>query len=622
MSDFLQSIFHPAMVCLGWALVHVLWQGVVIAAALEVALVCAGGRNAQVRYFLCGAALVAMPVCFLVTFWQLSHEISGSGAPTTAISAEMDSSSSALPLTRGSIPVAEDETSEDFVMRSSSTWDWNRVMQGLAAVWLGGVVLLSGRKAGGLLLLWRWRRNGTADPDDEMSDLFQRACGTIGVDPQRVCLKISELVRVPMTMGWWRPIVLFPACLLSGLSAGEIELLLAHELAHIRRCDYLVNLVQAVIETLFFYHPVTWWISRRMRQERENCCDDLVARNSGEALAYAKVLLRLETMQSPGAELVVAASGGVLRQRIERLLGDPARGLAGGVSILLVLVLFGAASAFSFARAQGVLVPRAVSAVVVTETKELEGDVGRLYHAMVYTQTSAEPPKEMTWQFIADMSNNSFPVTGGTVSLPQGSAWATNSVAVVQPGLLVGAHYLYVQRFKAEAELMAQFPNGQYTFNIRATGAPLYKVPVSFTGTVPYPLQAPVITNTTWDAGVLVLDPTSAVINYTNYPGATLTWEIVIPGDHYIMSAGGGGTALGSLDLTGLLNYGQTYVAQLRFINRDKSSTASDPNWPKDYGYSTMMARIVEFIIKTPSGHTSLDLSGKQNRVAAIRDDK
>jgi hypothetical protein len=110
-----------------------------------------------------------------------------------------------------------------------------------------------------------------------------------------------------------------------------------------------------------------------------------------------------------------------------------------------------------------------------------------------------------------------------------------------------------------------------------------------------------VITNTTWNSGALVLNPQSAIINFTNYPGATLTWEIVIPGKTYIMSAGGGGTSLGSLNLTGMLSYGQTYVAQLRFINRDRSSTASDPAAPKDYGYATMMARIVEFTIKTPA---------------------
>jgi hypothetical protein len=253
-----------------------------------------------------------------------------------------------------------------------------------------------------------------------------------------------------------------------------------------------------------------------------------------------------------------------------------------------------------------------VPSVTGAESRELEGDVGRLYHAIVYTQTSAEAPKlgPTSYQFIADMSNTQFPVTSSLVSLPAGSAWGTNPVAVATPNSLFGAHYLFVQGFKSEADLMANFPNGSYVFNVQSggSGAAAYKVPVGFKGSVPYPTIAPVITNTTWDSGSLVLDPASAVINFTNYPGATLTWEIFIPGRTYIMSAGGGGTSMGSLGLSGLLDYGQTYEAQLRFINRDMSSAVNDPNLPKDYGYSTMVAQIVEFKIRTPAGHASAAL--------------
>ena len=254
----------------------------------------------------------------------------------------------------------------------------------------------------------------------------------------------------------------------------------------------------------------------------------------------------------------------------------------------------------------------AVSPKAATETRELEGDVGRLYHAIVYAQTSVEAPKlgPDSYQLIADMSNTQFPVTSSLVSLPAGSAWATNPVAVAKPDSLRGAHYLFAQGFKSEGELMSNFPNGLYAFNVQSggSGAAAYKAPVLFTGSVPYPPIAPVITNTTWDSGSLVLDPASAVINFTTYPGATLTWEIFIPGPRYIMSAGGGGTSLGALNLTGMLSYGQTYEAQLRFINRDKSLTVSDPNLPKDYGYSTMVAQIVEFKIRTPQGNASAAL--------------
>jgi beta-lactamase regulating signal transducer with metallopeptidase domain len=598
------TLARPVFLDLGWALAHLLWQGVLIAAALELALILAGRRNARIRYFLCGLALASMPVCFAVTFAQSGREAPPPLAPAAVPASSPASSATTLRASVNNVVVPARKASGDFVLRAFTSWNWNRCMPFIAAAWLTGVLLLGGRKAGGFYLLRRWRRTGITEPNGTMLELFDHACQKIGIDPRRICLKISDLVRVPMTMGWWRPVVLFPACLLSDLGAEEIELLLAHELAHIRRWDYLANLLQVVVETLFFHQPLTWWISHRMRQERENCCDDLVARSPNETLVYAKALLRLETMRSPGAGLVVAASGGVLRRRIERLAGNPTPGMGGGFYILLVMLLFGAVADISFARAQPPLIQPVVSPVIVTQTREFDGDIGRLYHAMVYTQTSVEPPplNPTSWQFIADMSNNTFPVTGGTVSLPSGSAWTVNPVAVVKPGQLVGAHYLYVQGFKSESELLSSFPYGEYTFNIQP-GAPAAPctVPVAFTGTVPYPPMAPVITNTTWNSGALVLNPQSAIINFTNYPGATLTWEIVIPGKTYIMSAGGGGTSLGSLNLTGMLSYGQTYVAQLRFINRDRSSTASDPAAPKDYGYATMMARIVEFTIKTPA---------------------
>ena len=213
----------------------------------------------------------------------------------------------------------------------------------MVAGWLAGVIILAVRRAGGFVVLWRLRRRGVSAPTDDVLVLFKQACGKIGIDPRLVCLKISDLVQVPMTMGWVRPIVLFPAALLTGLSTGEIELLLAHELAHIRRYDYLVNLLQAVVETLFFYHPAVWWISRRMRQERENACDDMVAAGSTEALAYAKVLLRLETLRPPGGLLAPAATGGSLLQRVQRLAGDsspaPVMGLPGLITVTGILLL-------------------------------------------------------------------------------------------------------------------------------------------------------------------------------------------------------------------------------------------------------------------------------------------
>ena len=126
-----------------------------------------------------------------------------------------------------------------------------------------------------------------------------------------------------MVIGYVRPVILMPVGLLAGLPAGQVESILLHELAHIRRHDYLVNLMQIVVEGLVFYHPAVWWISGVIRAERENCCDDLVVATQGDALAYAAALTALEQNRGAVREAVLAATGGSLVKRVRRLLVQP-----------------------------------------------------------------------------------------------------------------------------------------------------------------------------------------------------------------------------------------------------------------------------------------------------------
>ena len=130
----------------------------------------------------------------------------------------------------------------------------------------------------------------------------------------------SAVAQTPAVIGWIRPVVLLPASALSGLEPGQIEALLAHELAHIRRHDYLVNLLQTAVETLLFYHPAVWWVGRQMRAERENCCDDLAVAVCGDALVYARALTELEQIRIAAPRLAMAANDGSLLNRVRRLL--------------------------------------------------------------------------------------------------------------------------------------------------------------------------------------------------------------------------------------------------------------------------------------------------------------
>jgi len=127
-----------------------------------------------------------------------------------------------------------------------------------------------------------------------------------------------------MVVGWIKPVILIPPAALLGLTAQQLELLVAHELAHIRRFDHAVNLCQIVVETLLFYHPVVRRISARIREERELCCDDLVVATSGEKLAYARALAEMEGLRSLAPRMSLAADGGQLVSRINRLVALPA----------------------------------------------------------------------------------------------------------------------------------------------------------------------------------------------------------------------------------------------------------------------------------------------------------
>ena len=161
-----------------------------------------------------------------------------------------------------------------------------------------------------------------------------------------ITLLESTLVDVPTVIGWLKPVVLLPASAVAALSPQQLEAILAHELAHIRRHDYLVNLLQTLVETVLFYHPAVWWLSRRIRIERENCCDDLAVSLCGDPVAYANALADLESLRSetaPTHHIAMAATGGALLQRVRRLLGAPSshsgRGpawLAGSVALLLI----------------------------------------------------------------------------------------------------------------------------------------------------------------------------------------------------------------------------------------------------------------------------------------------
>jgi HEAT repeat protein len=179
--------------------------------------------------------------------------------------------------------------------------------------------MLSVRLAHGWIAARRLRTHGTRATSASLHRMVERLATRLRVT-RPVQLLESLIVEVPAVIGALRPVILVPASAITGLTPQQIEVLLAHELAHVRRYDYLVNVVQCVIETLLFYHPAVWWVSRRVRDEREHCCDDLVVQVCGDAHLYASALVSMERIRSATPRLALAATGGSLLHRVRRLL--------------------------------------------------------------------------------------------------------------------------------------------------------------------------------------------------------------------------------------------------------------------------------------------------------------
>jgi beta-lactamase regulating signal transducer with metallopeptidase domain len=232
------------------------------------------------------------------------------------------------------------------------------VLPAIVIAWLIGVAVLVGRMAGGLWYVERVRRAALAAP----ASSWQAACLRLGERLRSSApVRVVESMRVdvPAVVGWLRPVILLPAAAVAHLSPEQVEAILAHELAHVVRHDYLVNVLQSVVETLLFFHPAAWWVSSRIRVEREHCCDEIAVEACGDAFLYARALAGLEAARVGDAGLALAATGGSLVDRIRRILREPVNDQprVAGWTITLVLTLAAAVGLSAAMQTPAVPVP-------------------------------------------------------------------------------------------------------------------------------------------------------------------------------------------------------------------------------------------------------------------------
>jgi beta-lactamase regulating signal transducer with metallopeptidase domain len=296
----------------GWTLIHFAWQGALLALVTAAAL--HRCRRPQVRYAVACGGLAAMIAVAAATALLAGGHGSWFSAPDGSLHAAAGARVEAGPQT------ARDESMPQ-PAHAAGALNLERLLRVLVAAWAAGVTLLTGRLAGGCWRVRRVRLSATA-----ARPAWQAASERLA---RRLHLGVafrvaeSRLVDAPAVIGWLRPLILLPVALASGLPPGQVEAVLAHELAHIRRRDYVVNLLQTATEALFFFHPGVWWVSARIREEREHCCDDAAVEAVGEVTAYAEALTALAAWHGRAARPSLGAADGSLLRRIRRLLGLP-----------------------------------------------------------------------------------------------------------------------------------------------------------------------------------------------------------------------------------------------------------------------------------------------------------
>jgi Zn-dependent protease with chaperone function len=308
--NFLQSFAAQGWIQhLGWTLIQFLWQGTVIAILFAgVRAFASRSITVHTRYILSCCVLGIMVAAPVVTFFVRPD---------------------APPLTSWPLPSSD---------------SWQAVLPWLVAAWFSGVLALSVRLIGGWRVTARLRSTGVRPAQPEWHQRLETLISRVGVS-RPVQLLVSPLVEVPTVVGWLKPVILAPVGALTGLPPDHVEALLAHELAHIRRYDYLVNMLQSVAEAVLFYHPAVWWISGQIRAERELCCDDLAVQASGDVVTYVHALAELESCRPVRSGSALAANGGSLLDRIRRLAGHkaplshalPGPGAAGAMALLWLL---------------------------------------------------------------------------------------------------------------------------------------------------------------------------------------------------------------------------------------------------------------------------------------------
>lgn len=303
-----ESLIHsPSLAALAITLIHFLWQGVLIAVVLKALLSLISYQKSQLRYALSSMAMLANLILPIITFFLVYD--TDFRQVTNFVHAQ---------------PLLD----QNFYLEktAANVWymEWLEYFPLITMVWFTVVTTLALKLIIELYNVNKLPLQGCTGVDIALQKRFDVLLVKVGLS-RKVALLLSNKTDVPMAIGWLKPVVLIPFSMLSGLTPQQLDMLLLHELAHIRRHDYLVNFLQTLVEILLFFHPAVNWVSKQMRNEREYCSDDVAVQHGGSSLAYAHTLADTASLCEQHRHhtipnMAMAASGGDLKQRVVRLL--------------------------------------------------------------------------------------------------------------------------------------------------------------------------------------------------------------------------------------------------------------------------------------------------------------
>ena len=296
----------PLIQSLGWTLLHFLWQGALIGVGYATLRLIVPASHAEARYAAGLTALALIALCPPLTLSIIYPHL-------VVAAANVEPTATGIGIVAAATTAQASAT--QFTLDGALPW--------LVLTWGVGVAVMAWRALRQWQALERIARR-CARPSSELERMLASLARRFNLR-RSIRVLVSEQIDTPTLIGWIKPVILIPTAVALGFPRQQIELILAHELGHLRRYDHLVNLAQAVVETLLFYHPVVHWISREVRNDREVCCDRLVLRlTRGEPREYAQTLASLEELRLTAPTLAIAATGGVLLDRVRRIVDMPA----------------------------------------------------------------------------------------------------------------------------------------------------------------------------------------------------------------------------------------------------------------------------------------------------------